>query len=116
MRNNVSIDFIKADFEKFDFSFSNLDGILMANSLHYVKDKNALINRLEEYLSEEKKIVIVEYDTTVSNQWVPFPISFQKLKELFMAFGNKEIQNIGERKSKYGQGNMYGALINTNNQ
>lgn len=116
MGNNVSIDFIKADFEKADFDFANLDGILMANALHYVEDKKSLILKLEKYFSTDKKFLIIEYDTANANQWVPYPISFQKLKELFKPFGNTEIQNIGKKKSIYGQGDMYAAIINTNNQ
>lgn len=112
--NNVSIDFIKADFEKFDFDFSNLDGILMTNSLHYVKDKRLLIGRLEKYLSENKKFVIVEYDTTASNQWVPYPINFFKLKELFIELGYSKIIKLDERQSIFGQGNLYSVIIGLN--
>ncbi len=112
--NNVSIDFIKADFESSDFNFSNLDGILMTNSLHYVKDKQLLINRLEKYLSENKKFVIVEYDTTDSNQWVPYPINFFKLKELFIELGYSKIIKLEERQSIFGQGNLYSANIGLN--
>jgi len=114
--NNVSIDFLKADFETTDFYFANLDGILMANALHYVEDKKSLISKLENYLSADKNFLIIEYDTTNNNQWVPYPVSFQQLEELFKSFGNKKIHNVGERKSIYGQGNMYAVVINTINQ
>lgn len=114
--NNVSIDFIKADFEKTDFDFFNLNGILMANAVHYVEDKQSLILKLEKYLSADKRFLIIEYETTNTTHWVPYPITFQKLEELFKPFGNKKIHNIGERKSIYGPGNMYAAVINTNNQ
>ncbi|WP_426276764.1 class I SAM-dependent methyltransferase [Chryseobacterium sp. S-02] len=114
MGNNVSIDFIKADFEKFDFNFSNLDGILMTNSLHYVKDKRLLIGRLGKYLSENKKFVIVEYDTTISNQWVPYPINFFNLKELFIELGYSKIIKLDERQSIFGQGNLYSVIIGLN--
>lgn len=114
IENNVSIDFIKADFERFDFNFSNLDGILMTNSLHYVKDKRLLINRLEKYLSENKKFVIVEYDTTDSNPWVPYPINFFRLKELFIELGYSKIIKLDERQSIFGHGNLYSAIIGLN--
>ena len=112
--DHVSIDFIKADFEIFDFDFSNLDGILMTNSLHCVKDKRLLINRLNEYLSENKKFVIVEYNTTASNQWVPYPVNFLKLKELFIELGYSKIIKLDERHSIFGQGNLYSAAISLN--
>ncbi|MGN7756769.1 class I SAM-dependent methyltransferase [Chryseobacterium sp. 22532] len=112
--NNVSVDFIKADFGDSDFNFSNLNGILMANSLHYIKDKVLLINRLEKYLSADKKFVIIEYDTAIANQWVPYPIHFLKLKELFTNLGYLKIIKLGEQQSIFGQGSLYSATIGIN--
>ena len=37
--DGVKIEFIKVNFEHDPIPHSNLDGILMANSLHYIKDK-----------------------------------------------------------------------------
>ena len=113
--DNVFIDFIKADFEIFDFDFSNLDGILMANALHYIKNKQLLIHRLEKYLSADKKFIIVEYDTQIANQWVPYPIGFTNLKELFTALGYSKISKVGEQRSIYGKGNLYAAAIEKTN-
>ena len=110
--NNVSIDFLHADFERTDLGLSNLDGILLANSLHYVKDKKALIHRLEKYLSPNKRFLIVEYDTLNANQWVPYPIDFIRLKELFIGLNYNSIVKLSERKSVFGQVNLYAAGIN----
>jgi len=41
----LPLDFYKADFEKDDLPLSGLDGILMANSFHYVRDKQKLIKK-----------------------------------------------------------------------
>lgn len=114
MGNNVSVSFIRADFEQPAFDFSNLNGILMANSLHYIKDKQLLISRLERFLSVDKKFVIVEYDTDIANQWVPYPISFAGLKELFTMSGYSKISKLGEQQSIFGDGNLYAAVIEGN--
>lgn len=111
LENNVEIEFIKADFAKSDLNLSNIAGIVMANSLHYVKDKFTLIRNLEKYLSEDKKFVIVEYDTIIANRWVPFPIHFVALKELFLELGYSKIMKLDERKSIYGLGNLYSVAI-----
>jgi len=111
MGNDVSIHFLKADFEKDDLDLSNLDGILLANSLHYVKGKKALIHRLGKYLSSNKTFLIVEYDTLSANQWVPYPIDFLRLKELFSGVDYQTITRLSERRSVFGQGNIYAASI-----
>lgn len=111
MSNNVSVDFIQADFERTDLGLSNLDGILLANSFHYVKDKKALILRLEKYLSADKRFLIVEYDSLSTNQWVPYPIDFIRLKELFTELHYNTVVKLSERKSVYGRGNIYAASI-----
>ena len=68
----LPVDFVKADFEKNDLPLSGLDGILMANSLHYVRDKTKLIKKLEAYFSKDpvRLSLVVEYDTARYNPWV----------------------------------------------
>jgi ubiquinone/menaquinone biosynthesis C-methylase UbiE len=67
---NLPVEFLKADFAKDDLPLSNLDGILMANSFHYIRDKAKLIKKLETYFSTNPTFLIVEYNTTRFNPWV----------------------------------------------
>ncbi|MEP6627022.1 MAG: class I SAM-dependent methyltransferase [Ginsengibacter sp.] len=48
--NDVSIQNINADNENIVFAAEELDGILIANSLHYIKDKRKLIQTLGAFL------------------------------------------------------------------
>lgn len=111
MGNQVSIKFIEADFETEALEVAGLDGILMANSLHFIRDKESLIRRLENHFSTGRRFLIVEYDTTASNRWVPYPIDFHGLKSLFDRVGTYSISKLGERKSFYGPAMLYGALV-----
>lgn len=111
MGNQVSIKFIEADFETKVLALAGLDGILMANSLHFIRDKESLIRRLETHFSTGRRFLIVEYDTTTSNPWVPYPIDFKGLKNLFDRIGTYSIAKLGERRSLYGSAMLYGALI-----
>lgn len=108
--HQIIIEKHQGDFIKTDFLFNNLDGILMANSLHYVKDKITLIQTLQTYLHENGCFLIVEYETSFANPWVPYPIRFQALERLFAEAGFNLIQKINEIPSRY-QGKMYAALI-----
>lgn len=110
MGNEVSVHFQQVDFEKEELDVTDLHGILMANSLHYIQDKEKLIRKLEAYFSDRKQFLIVEYETQTSNPWVPFPINFEKLKDLFHKFDYKSIEKLNTRKSAYG-GEMYIAWI-----
>jgi len=103
-------NFLKADFEKEDLPLSGLDGILMANSLHYVRDKPKLVKKLEACFVANPTFLIVEYDTTRSNPWVPYPINYQNLLQLFTGLGYSTINKLAEAPSRFG-GSMYSALI-----
>jgi SAM-dependent methyltransferase len=80
--DGVSIHFERLDFNKEQLPAANLDGILMANSLHYIKDKAGLIQRLNV-----PKFVIVEYERRTANPWVPYPITAEGLAILFNKLG-----------------------------
>jgi ubiquinone/menaquinone biosynthesis C-methylase UbiE len=106
---NTVLEKINNDFVNDALPFINLHGILMANALHYVKDKSALLKKLQNYLIENGCFLIVEYETSFANPWVPYPIRFDKLKELFTEVGFPIVEKIGEMPSRY-QGKMYAAL------
>jgi len=100
------------DFVKDPPGHNDLDGILMANSLHYVSDKPALIRRLRTGMRPAAPFLIVEYDTDQPvPTWVPYPLSFDTLDTLFRAEGYTHIQQLGTRPSVYGRADLYAVLI-----
>jgi len=101
--NSVESEFIKADFSRYEFENGKFDGFMMANSLHYIKNKPALISRLVTALRPNGKIVIVEYDSDTANFWVPFPIPYDRLKSLFQNLNINKVAKIGERPSRFGR-------------
>jgi len=109
--NQIVIETIKEDFTSSDLPYPDFDGILMANSLHYVKNKFSLIERISKHLKADHYFLIVEYDTEKSNQWVPYPTDFSSLTKLFTELGYRSIEKLGEKKSRYNTGKMYAALI-----
>lgn len=108
---NVEIEFIKSDLEREPLPVSNLDGILMANSLHYIEDKYAFIKKISKALKCVGQIILVEYDTERANQWIPYPIRYDKAIEFFSDSGFADIKKVGERTSVYRREKMYACSI-----
>jgi ubiquinone/menaquinone biosynthesis C-methylase UbiE len=89
-----------------DFSLPAVDGVLMANVLHYVEHQGAFVERLRA-LSE--RLLIVEYENRGPNEWIPYPLSFSALRDLLLPRGFTEIAKVGTRASKFG-GDLYSAF------
>jgi 2-polyprenyl-3-methyl-5-hydroxy-6-metoxy-1,4-benzoquinol methylase len=108
---HATIEFIKLDFVRDALPFTALDGILMANALHFVKDKRIFIENLTKHIKPEGRLIIVEYDTEQRSPWVPYPITFDNLRKTFSVHGFDRIEKLGERKSIYRTGKMYACSI-----
>nr|WP_295870667.1 class I SAM-dependent methyltransferase [uncultured Chitinophaga sp.] len=98
---------LQLDFVQNVLPVDGLQGILMANSLHYVKDKPALLRQLSRQLAPGARWVFVEYDTDAANTWVPYPIRRNALQALLAAEGFSRMTFLGERPSVYRSGRMY---------
>jgi ubiquinone/menaquinone biosynthesis C-methylase UbiE len=109
--SSTEIEFVKLNFVDDALPFRNLDGILMANSLHFVKDKSEFIERIKNHLKVDGQMIIVEYERKKPTPWVPYPIGLNNLVETFSACGFSRIEKIGEKDSIYGPEKIYACLI-----
>ena len=107
----VAIKPLQLDFVANDLPLQNLDGILMANSLHYVKDQHAFIKKAGSCLKPGGSFLIIEYDTDKANPWVPYPLSYHTLLKLFHRAGYPNITRLHEHTSIYGRANIYSVLL-----
>ncbi len=99
------------DFTKQPWPLDSLDGALLANSLHYVRDQAKFIRACESSMKEPRRFLIVEYDTDKANTWVPYPLSSRSLERLFSDAGYASITPLGTRPSIYRRAPIYAALI-----
>jgi ubiquinone/menaquinone biosynthesis C-methylase UbiE len=103
----------QADFTHQPWPLANLDGILMANSLHYVRHQRAFIQDCASHLRATHRILIVEYDLRRRNPWVPYPLDRNSADQLFRNAGYSSVSILGTRPSRYQRGSLYAMLAET---
>jgi len=86
-----------------------VDGILLANTLHFIQEQQKLMRRL---LSVTDRFLIVEYERSKPNRWGPYPVGFERLRQLFIGAGVGRVEKLAMRPSLFG-GTMYSALGRT---
>jgi len=59
-----------------------LDGILMANTLHYFREKEGVLRQISSFLKPSGPFLLVEYNVDLGNPWVPYPLSFETFRIL----------------------------------
>jgi hypothetical protein len=109
--NSVQITTHRLDFTRQPWPFAPVDGVLLANSLHYVEDQAAFIRACDSYMRHQRQFVIVEYDTSDASRWVPFPVNATRLTTLFERAGYSSIRVLRRRPSIYRRAPLYAAVI-----
>jgi SAM-dependent methyltransferase len=86
-----------------------LDGIVMANSLHFQPDQLAVLRLVRGYLRPGGRLILVEYDTDHGNPWVPHPLSFGSWTTLAAEAGFRDTRRLASIPSRF-LGSIYAAL------
>ncbi len=72
------------------FELPPLDGIVMANSLHYFRDPEKVLRHVHGFLKTNGALLLVEYNVDSGNLWVPHPLSFKTYRALAPRAGFSE--------------------------
>jgi ubiquinone/menaquinone biosynthesis C-methylase UbiE len=86
-----------------------LDGLLVANALHFVPDAEGVLARLVALIRPGGRVVLVEYDRRAANRWVPYPIPIARLPDLARSVGLSPPTITATRPSAFG-GTLYAAV------
>jgi SAM-dependent methyltransferase len=86
-----------------------LDGIVMANSLHYQREKDAVLRHVLGYLKPGGRLILIEYNADRGNHWVPYPLSYPTWEILAGRVGFTGTHLLATRPSRF-LGEIYSAL------
>jgi ubiquinone/menaquinone biosynthesis C-methylase UbiE len=96
-----------ADFTK-PLDLHDLDGVVMANSLHYMRDKQPVLQSVRAMLRPGGRLIIVEYGADRGNPWVPYPFTYSRWETMAARAGFKNTRLLKTVPSRW-LGSMYSA-------
>ncbi len=92
---------LQADFSRTLPQLPALDGVIMANSLHFFRDKLGILGRVRQLLKSDGRLIVVEYNVDRGNMWVPYPLSFTSFKAAAQRAGFTEPRLLRTHPSRF---------------
>ena len=105
---NVEVRYLKADFPG-PVDLPTLDGLVVANALHFLKDKEKTVALLRDYLRPAGRFIVVEYNTDRGNHWVPYPFSYPIWQSIARGNGLQKTRLLATTPSSF-LGEFYSAV------
>lgn len=89
---------------------TDLDGLLLANALHFVTRQERVLRQLVQSLRPGGRLLVVEYDTRERTPWGPFPLPPERLQGLARASGLNGFGEVGRQPSRFSGRVLYAAV------
>jgi ubiquinone/menaquinone biosynthesis C-methylase UbiE len=96
----IESHYLVADFTR-PLPLPALDGLIVANALHFYRRKEPILSQLISYLKPGGHFVVVEYNTDQRNQWVPYPFTYTTWEALAAFVGLIDTHQLAARPSRF---------------
>jgi ubiquinone/menaquinone biosynthesis C-methylase UbiE len=96
----LTVHYLTGDFTR-PLDLPPLDGIVMANSLHFLRDKERVVRLIRGYLKPGGRLIVVEYNVERGNFAVPYPLSYATWEALARSSGFVETRLLMTRPSRF---------------
>ncbi|MEP7198504.1 MAG: methyltransferase domain-containing protein [Chloroflexota bacterium] len=97
---NANVRYVAADFAR-PLDLPPLDGLVMANALHFQRDKERVVQLAKNYLRPDGRFILVEYNVDAGNMWVPHPLSYATWESLARRCGFARTQLLATVPSRF---------------
>ncbi len=94
------VEYRQADFTH-SLDLPPLDGVVMANSLHFQRQKDPVLKQLLGSLTPGGRLLLVEYNTDQGNPWVPYPLSYAAWEALAARSGFINTRRLATYPSRF---------------
>lgn len=107
---SVEIIIEDADFNR-PLNLPLMDGMIMANALHYSPNQAATLENILKHLKVQGHFILIEYEIDCPQPpWIPHPVPFQAFQRLAQSLGLSEPKELHRQASHYGAQYIYSAL------
>jgi SAM-dependent methyltransferase len=104
----LTVHYLAADFTR-PLALPPLDGVVMANALHFQHEKDRVVQLIHSYLWPGGRLILVEYNADHGNPWVPYPLSYGTWETLARRNGFANTRLLATRPSRF-LGEIYSAI------
>jgi SAM-dependent methyltransferase len=96
----VALQTLVADFCE-PLTLPTLDGLVCANSLHFQRRLEPVVEGLRGYLRPGGRFLLVEYNIEQGNFAVPYPLSYRRWAALAASAGFTQTRLLATRPSRF---------------
>jgi SAM-dependent methyltransferase len=96
----AQVTYLAADYTR-PLELPPLDGVVMANTLHFQRAKDGVLALVRGYLKPGGRLLLVEYNADHGNMWVPYPLAYPTWEQLASANGFVQTRLLATTPSRF---------------